>query len=293
MRLFGWVRQRMHPLHSLRKFQFYQKLPRYFDPLVRRRLPDLPRPIYLRLFSHASLILDSTTQEHSIRETFCRVISALPRHNAVFWDVGANIGWYSWLCAAFRPECAIVSFDPDQKNLECLRRTNEAWNLQNQIIVSCAVAEKSGSATFYLDEVTGATGTLEQQEIFTTTHYGAAPRTIETETISLDDFARDHQPPSIIKLDIEGTELSALRGGARLIERYQPILFLETFCQRREIFSYLTKSDYRLFDSERRGDVDHQTINLIAFVQDRFPSVAKDLLEMGYPIECPHESIRA
>lgn len=288
MKLFGWLRERAHPLHSLRKFPLYQKIPRYFDPLVSKYVPQFSRPIYLRLFSHASFILDSTTQEASILETFRAVLSAIPGADGVFWDVGANIGWYTWFCAHLRPSFAIVSFEPDPKNVECLRRTSRAWNLPRHLIVPVAVSEQSGRATFYLDEITGATGTLKNDEAtFTATYYGATPRRLEVGVVSLDEFARDHEPPSVIKLDIEGTELSALRGSSRLIERCQPVLLLETYYQRPDIFSYLDHFGYRLYDSDRRDDVNDSTANVIAFVPDRLPMMNKALSQLGYPVPKP------
>jgi len=248
-------------------------------------MPPFPQPIYLRLFSHASLILDSTTQETSILETFQTVLSAIPGQLGVFWDVGANFGWYTWLCAHIRPAFSIVSFEPDSKNLECLRRTSRSWNLPNHLIVPAAVSKQSGRATFYLDEITGATGTLKNDEAtFTAAYYGATPKAVEVDMISLDEFARDHEPPSLIKLDIEGTELSALGGGSRLIERFRPILLLETCYQRRDIFNFLERFGYRLYDSDRRSSVDDSTINIIGFVPDRLPMMDKLLSQLGYPV---------
>lgn len=292
MKLFRLIRERTHPLHALRKFKFYQEIPRYFDPIVPWKPSRFPRPISLRLLSHASLILDSSAQEASIRETFRATLSTFSEPG-VFWDIGANVGWYTWECAAVRPDFAIVSFEPDSKNLECLRRTSRRWNLLNHTIVSSAVAEHSGRAIFRPDDITGATGTLnEADSAFTTTHYERIPRLIEVETISLDEFVREHEAPSIIKMDIEGTELSALKGASDLIGRFQPVLFLETYCQRHEIFSYLEQFGYRLYDSDRKQEIDDTTINVVAFVPDRFPAMATLLSEIGYPGDCDHESVR-
>lgn len=283
MKLFRLIRERAHPLHALRKLKVYQAIPRYFDPIVRKKFPEFSRPIYLRLLSHASLILDSTAQEASIRETFRAVLSAIPEPG-VFWDIGANIGWYSWQCAVERPGFAIVSFEPDLKNLACLQRTGRSWNLPNHTIVPCAVAGQSGRAMFRPDDITGTTGALNDADgMFVATHYGRTPRTVEVATISLDEFVRDHAPPSVIKLDIEGTELSALKGAAQLLAQFQPILFVETYFQRREIFRFLEQLGYRLYDSDRKRNVDDETCNLIAFAPDRSPATAKILSQAGYP----------
>jgi hypothetical protein len=48
--------------------------------------------------------------------------------------------------------------------------------------------------------------------------------------VSLDTLLADGQldPPDVIKLDVEGAEYEALRGGRDLLEAHRPLLFLDT-----------------------------------------------------------------
>lgn len=143
MNLIEALSRSVHPLHALRKSSLFRGITRRFDPVIRWRSPLLARPIYLRLVSNASLIADLTRQEDSIRQTFLAILAALPpAAGGVFWDIGANIGIYSWQCAEARPDFHIVSFEPDTKNLECLRRTSAAWDLTEHDIEPSAVAEQ-------------------------------------------------------------------------------------------------------------------------------------------------------
>ncbi|HEV2095862.1 MAG TPA: FkbM family methyltransferase, partial [Chthoniobacterales bacterium] len=155
--------RRLHVLHALRKQPLFRTMIRTLDPIISRRIPSFPQPISLRLLSHASLIADGGAQESSVRETFTAVLKALPETpSGVFWDVGANIGFFGWYCAAVRPDFMLVSFEPDTKNLRCLERTSRRWKLPNHVIVPCAVSEISGRTIFRVDELSGATGTLAQ-----------------------------------------------------------------------------------------------------------------------------------
>jgi FkbM family methyltransferase len=277
---------RVHPLHTLRKSSLFRGLTRKFDPVIRWRSPLLARPIYLRLISNASLIADPKHQEDSIRKTFVALLAALPQAGGVFWDIGANIGLYSWCCAEARPDFDVVSFEPDTKNLECLRRTSGAWKLAAHDIVPCAVAEEVGRTIFYTDEISRATGTLEPAAgAFNATHYGTMPSGVEVETVSLDHLiAEGWAPPLIVKIDVEGAELRVLRGGRGLLAERRPILFLEIFGDRPQTFALLEEFGYNCFDSDRQSDVTAETVNVLAVDQELDQRVAAVLAGLGYPI---------
>ena len=254
--------------------------------MIRWRLSQFPKPIYLRLLSHPSFILDAAGLETSVRQTFIAILHALPKTNgAAFWDVGANIGAYTWECATVRPDFEIVSFEPDAKNLQCLRRTSRAWNLPEHTIMVQAVAERTGRALFAPDDIAGATGTLEVDQTFNAVHYGTTSRLIEIDTISLDEFLRTgHHPPAIVKIDVEGAELRVLKGAVMLIGEHRPVLFIEILSHRKEIFDFLRRFCYSFYDSDRRQDIRSETINIVALVPERSPSAATALSRLGYPI---------
>lgn len=278
---------RGHVLHALRKSSLFRGITRRFDPVIRWRSPLLSRPIYLRLISNASLMANPTRQEDSIRETFGAILAALaPAARGVFWDIGANIGIYSWQCAETRPDFHIVSFEPDTKNLECLRRTSAAWNLTEHDIEPSAVAEQVGRTIFFTDEISRATGTVEPAAgAFNTRHYHSVPRGVEVETVSLDHLiAQDWAPPLLIKIDVEGAELRVLRGGQRLFAERRPILLLEIFGDRPRTLALLDEFGYDCFDSDRRGCVTNETVNVLALPRDLDRRVSDALSALGYPI---------
>jgi hypothetical protein len=48
------------------------------------------------------------------------------------------------------------------------------------------------------------------------------------ETVTLDDFDWKHTPPSVIKVDVEGAELTALGGGLATLTKSRPSILLAT-----------------------------------------------------------------
>lgn len=277
-----------HPLHALRKSSLFRAVTRKFDPIIRWRSPLLARRIYLRLVSNASLIVDPKRQEDSVRQTLIAILAALPRSaGGVFWDIGANIGLYTWYCAQTRPDFHIVSFEPDKKNLECLRRTTASWGLTAHDIVPCAVAEQIGRTTFFIDEISRATGTLQPAAgTFNAFHYGFLPRGIEVETVSLDHLiAEGWARPLVIKIDVEGAELRVLRGGQGLFAEHRPTLLLEISGDRPRTLAFLEELGYDCFDSDRRERVtQNKTVNVLALGRDLRGPVADALADLGYPI---------
>ena len=283
MQLPSLIRETFHPLHKLRRSSVFRAASRHFDPIIPWRLPQLKRRIYLRSIANASVMFDSATQETSVRETFQKILSWMPQ-NGVFWDVGANIGCFSWYCFASRPDFEVVSFEPDIRNIQCLRRTSKAWQLSQHTIVAAAVAETSGQSMFLIDDVSGTTGSLPTAGLtFNERHYGYKPRQVEIRTISLNDFAAaGAHPPCVIKIDVEGAELRVLRGAQQLIKRELPILLFEAFENHSEISGLLNGLGYVLCDADRRQYPRPDTVNFLA-VPHSASGVIDSLVEIGYP----------
>ena len=278
--------RRLHPLHRLRKSRLFRAATRKFDPIVRWRSALLAGPIYLRLVANASIILDPGGQEPGIRETFIALLQAHPKPGGVFWDIGANVGLYTWSCATARPDVAIVAFEPDRKNLECLRRTRDTWRRVSCEIIPCAVAEESGRATFYVDDVSGATGTIEPGSgTFNAVQYGALAPTVEVDTVAIDTLISEgREAPFLIKIDVERAELRVLRGGAKLLRERQPFLLLEAYGERMSTFAFLASCGYRLFDSNRRAAIAQDSVNVLAIPKEVDQSVTDILAALGYPV---------
>ncbi len=278
--------RRAHPLHHLRRSHLFQTISRRFDPIVPWRVSIFKHPVYVRPLAHGSLMAGATGFEQSTYETFVTLLRALPDHGEAFWDVGANIGQFTWLCGSTRPDFEIVSFEPDRKNLACLRRTSQRWRLPHHIIVPCAVAEKTGHAAFFSDPLSGATGALETSEkTFNALHYNVDAERIEVETISLDDFLPTRKAaPALVKIDVEGAELRVLQGARGLIAEHQPILFFESFEHGAELVGLLRQGGYQCFDSDRRQNVMKETLNFVALVPARRPGATQALRRLGYPL---------
>lgn len=152
-------------------------------------------------------------------------------------DVGAHTGYYSLLLARLVGEPGTVwAFEPHPINCAYLRRHVRMNRLTNVRIEELAVSDEQGTVGFKPGTGSG-TGKL------------AADGPMEVQSVSIDGFcARASIRPALIKLDVEGAELSALRGAHRILESDRPSLVISTHGEEvhRECVRLLRGLEYRL-----------------------------------------------
>ncbi|HYT66986.1 MAG TPA: FkbM family methyltransferase [Vicinamibacterales bacterium] len=144
------------------------------------------------------------------------------RNGSTVLDIGANVGSYTLLFASWAGESGrVFAFEPASASRAGLIRHVDVNGLSRRVVVrSEAISDRSGIASF-----TDA-GTHGDNRIVT----GEATHACSVPSLSIDDFCEDaHISPDVIKIDIEGTELAALRGARRTIaaRRGDLALFVE------------------------------------------------------------------
>lgn len=122
-------------------------------------------------------------------------------------DAGANIGFFSVIMSKLVGSTGhVIAVEPDRRNLAKLRKNLDINNCHNALITGSPLTAKPGERKFYLHGENGTStlydglqnngGLVEVQTLKTTTL---------TEIIG-------KQRPKLIKLDVEGAELEAMRG---------------------------------------------------------------------------------
>lgn len=116
-------------------------------------------------------------------------------------DAGANIGFFTVLMSKIvGPHGTISAVEPDKRNLVKLRKTLDINSCRNVGIYPHALGDTEGSAGLYYDSDNGQSNL-----------YGADDAQQTVAIITLDDvigFGR----PRLLKMDIEGSEVAALKG---------------------------------------------------------------------------------
>ena len=158
--------------------------------------------------------------ESSVQEALARSL----RPGMVFYDLGANIGLFTLLGARLvGPSGKVFSFEPDAEVATRLRRNVERNGFYNVTVVEAGVWSSSREMTFVAaDSASPDHGTGTFMESTAAGARGSAVR-----CVALDDIVRNAPPPDAIKCDIEGAEVEALRGAAKLLAACRPWILCE------------------------------------------------------------------
>jgi FkbM family methyltransferase len=138
-----------------------------------------------------------------------------------FVDIGANIGFFTMLAAHLvGPSGRVYAFEPYQLNVKLLYLSARVNAFEHISVFPFAASDAEGLLAF--DNV-GSNGHVttpraDLSSVLTTTLVYAA---------RLDAVLRDVPRVDVIKIDVEGTEYRALRGGVELLARSRPTIVSE------------------------------------------------------------------
>jgi FkbM family methyltransferase len=167
----------------------------------------------------------------------------------VFYDLGANIGFFSLLAAKLvGPSGGVVAFEPDPEIAARLRenasRNNFSWITVEQKAVWSAASVVTFSRMDPLVSPDRGQGHVSAE--------AGVANSIRVEAISLDTYSSGHPPPQFIKCDVEGAEVEVFRGAGRLLRENRPGILCELHSE--EIHSSLLREfsaqGYRCLDCD-------------------------------------------
>jgi FkbM family methyltransferase len=174
------------------------------------------------------------------------------REGDVMYDIGANIGYITVEIAHhFSGRVEVVAFEPQPE-------------LANAIAVSAALNGVSSVTVF--DTLLGeGEGTADLFLVGNSAHASTKARAlgakrVERPVTTLDALLQRQslRPPTLMKIDVEGSELSVLRGAQRTLREHQPYLLFEADSNmsrfgysKAELFELIRSAyDYTFYDVE-------------------------------------------
>jgi FkbM family methyltransferase len=225
MSFFRSIQRKYHPLHLLRSTRCFRWFQNAFDI-------DFPvllsgYIVWVRFLRNLSLILSLDAKE--VKIAFSSIL--VDNRWDVFLDVGSNIGSFSWIASRHQVKF-IFAFEPDPDNCRLMMKSIAQNCIANIFVLPFAVSEDLGVSSFYLDNVSGSTGSLVSDGFnpFSLHAAYAVSRSVPVPTISLDSFAEFCANKRVlIKIDVEGAELSVLRGALGLVKSVLPVIVCESF----------------------------------------------------------------
>jgi len=138
-----------------------------------------------------------------------RLLRTVLSAGSVVVDAGANIGIYSqFLSRCVGPTGIVHSFEPSPENFNRLQ--SAVRDLANVRLSQAALGECSQSGELYLSDKLNV-----DHRTYATD--GDSRRAVQIDIVALDDFFEPGQRVDLIKMDIQGYELHALRGANRVL----------------------------------------------------------------------------
>jgi FkbM family methyltransferase len=260
------LRERFHPLYYARKSAAGRFVIRLVDLPVWLSIPDVSFKVRGRLVTHGLAFAAIGSQELGSEALALACIDRLKLES--FWDVGANIGYYTWLLRSASPGLRAVLFEASPGNAEFVRTTLERNQLPDVELIAAGASDCQGDGYLRVDSLAGATSTLDQsaKQTFEEQHFGIPSAKTPISLVTIDDERSRRLRVDFLKIDVEGHEAAVLRGAQRTISSDQPILFVECFHPEHACLGYLEQEGYRFVDGDRlKAQVDSETTNYFGF----------------------------
>ena len=169
-------------------------------------------PIYRPLYTAYKAYVDRAERQ---------LLKKIMFQGAVAVDVGANIGIYSeFLSRCVGPTGLVHSFEPSPENFRLLSTATR--HLSNVRLTQAAVGERSGKCKLYISDELNVDHRAYKAD-------GDSRRAVPAEMVALDDYFKSGQRVDLVKMDIQGYELHALRGAQRVLQENPDINLLLEF----------------------------------------------------------------
>jgi FkbM family methyltransferase len=179
---------------------------------VANKVYEYAFPIYRPLYAAYKTYTDRAERE---------LLRKILFQGAVVVDAGANIGIYSqFLSGCVGPTGLVHSFEPSPDNFR--RLSTATRHLSNVRLTQAAVGERSGQCKLYVSDKLNVDHRAYKTD-------GDSRRAVPIQMVALDDYFKSGQRVDLIKMDIQGYELHALRGAHRLLEENPDINLLLEF----------------------------------------------------------------
>lgn len=197
-----------------------RRLPREFGSVPLFVSPDSALGYWRRDLSKVDPFLLSMARE-------------LVRPNMTVWDIGANVGLFTFAAASLGAQVVAVEADIWLANL--LHRS-VLLNKLPVTVLPVAISDRRGISRLLLSEEGRASNSLVGN--------GGDSQTVMT--VPLDSLLEHFPAPQVLKIDVEGAEHAVLCG-ARNVLRALPSVLCEVTEHHVELGKLLTQAGYQLF----------------------------------------------
>jgi FkbM family methyltransferase len=183
--------------------------------------------LWLKLNPRTGMVLYNGSVELPVQET----LRAYLHPGMVFYDIGANIGFYTLIAARIvGQEGSVYAFEPEPDCVQRLKGHVERNGFSNVLIAQVVVWSMTGSVNFIRSDPSCSPdrglGRIASDKL---------EDAVAVPSIALDDFIQQALPPHFIKCDVENAEVKVFQGAQKLIAKYKPIVVCEVHSENNSV----------------------------------------------------------
>lgn len=193
-----------------------------------------------------------------------KIFTQLIKQSKCFFDIGANIGYYSVVAKIFNPTIDVYGFEPLPGACKYFHKNILLNKLENINVQQIALCDKTGTAKFY-SNINPRFRDIMEDHLYgnNSLNEAVAGNTSRVEfdvkTDTLDNYVKSNLPSGkiidMIKMDTEGTENLVLAGGKEVLKTHRPIIMCEVIkgAIEKEIERVLSDVDYLYYEVTELG----------------------------------------
>lgn len=163
------------------------------------------------------------------------LVDRIKKGGGIYIDIGSNIGIYSIFASAFFEK--VYSFEPSKFTFKIQLNNIELNHIKNIDVINYGLSSVEGNGDLRINKFNNGGNSLENL---------GAEVSSEIEKVkltTLDSFFIDKclDQIDLIKIDIEGHEIEAIKGGCNLLSKFKPLIYCEV-ASNKEYLAQLIKN---------------------------------------------------
>ena len=204
-------------------------------------------------------------------------IKKLSSENKIlFIDCGCNYGFYSFYTASLSKKNQIISIDASKNTLNEFIKNLNLNNFKNINFLNYAVSNS-------IDENISFNESINDWESSQTHKNFELNSELKVKTITIDSLLKDYNLYKylvVIKLDIEGNEINAIKGALKVIKKSDPLIIIEIS---KYIFenldnidylkNFLIKYDYSIYDTKYKKQNLSNILDMLKNLKKRYKTL--------------------
>jgi FkbM family methyltransferase len=150
-----------------------------------------------------------------------RLINPFINNGDTILDIGANIGYYTLLFAhRVGLDGLVIAVEPEPNNFTLLTLNLQLNNIKNVRLYQVAIGDSVGEAKLYISDFSNWHSLRTKNP--------EKAKNIQVPLTTIDALRRDlNRPINLIRMDIEGFEVQAIKGGEQTLKYDRPYLVME------------------------------------------------------------------